>query len=261
VPGASRTREGRGTDEPAVGRKVLPREVARQVEGWVRARRFGAGSKLPPERELAMRLGTSRNVLREALKILETRGAIEVRHGVGTFISDKASPGRMTIPVQLRLEASQLSLEEVLVARRTIECAVVEVGARNRDEMDLAELRASLETAAKAEELHDRATFVKADLGFHELLGQCTHNPLLGDVQTEITRSTAAVRGIASETHDAMRAALRFHGEIVDAFARGDSEAARAVMLLHLIDAGERALGALLDDVQAEASGPQGGEP
>lgn len=256
MPDMRRTRSQPNAHESRTAYGALPREVARQVEGWVRGRRFGAGSKLPGERELAIRLGTSRNVLREALKILETRGVVEVRHGVGTFVAEMALQGYLTIPVQLRVEASELSVEEILVARRAIECAVVEVGARTRDEFDLEEMRHLLRIAAKAEEAHDRPGFVQADLGFHEALGKCTHNPILLEVQTGITRSTAAVRGIATETQDAMRAALRFHGEILDAFARADGEAARAVMLLHLIDAGERALSALLDEVHPEREAP-----
>ena len=90
--------------------------------------------------------------------------------------------------MQLQLEASQLSVDEILVARRAIECAVVEVGARNRDEFDLDEMQALLKVAAKAEASNDVDSFVKADLGFHELLGQCTHNQLLQEVQTQITR-------------------------------------------------------------------------
>ena len=78
-----------------------PREVARQVEGWILGRRFGAGSKLPGERELAIRLETSRNVPREALKILETRSVVKVCRGVGTFVADMALQGYLTIPVQL----------------------------------------------------------------------------------------------------------------------------------------------------------------
>jgi DNA-binding FadR family transcriptional regulator len=241
-------RAPRGADLARASRRVLPLEVARQVEGWIRSRRFAVGSRLPGERELSIRLGTSRGVLREALRILETRGAIEVRQGVGTFVAETPSSRNLTIPVQLRLEASQLPVEEILVARRAIECAIVEVAARTRDDFDLEDLRGLLADSAIAEELHDTAAFVSADVRFHELLGQCTHNPLLREIQTEISRATAAERTIASATHDAKRAALRFHGEIVDAVARGDGEAARAVMLLHLIDVGERALGALLDN-------------
>jgi GntR family transcriptional repressor for pyruvate dehydrogenase complex len=247
----------KGGSEVREKHRVLPREVARQVEGWVRARRFSTGSKLPGERELAIRLGTSRAVLREALKILETRGVVEVRHGVGTFVTEQALKRHVAMPTELRLGTSQLSIEETLVARRAIECAVVQIAARMRDEFDLEELREMLRATAKAVELRDKEAYVRADLGFHELLGQSTHNPLLRDVQTEITRATAAVRWIATDTHDAMRSTLRFHREIADELARGDGEAASAAMLLHLVDATERGLGTAFDETRIDRGTPR----
>ncbi len=224
-------------------RKALPDGVARQIEGWVRSRRFAPGSRLPSERELAARIGTSRNVVREAVRILETRGMVEVRHGVGTFATDNFAKGEPRIPVRFDVQAEDLPLSEIMVARRAVECAVVAVAARACDTFDVEELSRLVGVAAHAAEAEDRVRFVEADLGFHEALGHCTHNSLLRQVQIEITRATGAVRGIASATHDAMRAAVRFHREIVEACAKKDEEAARAVMLLHLIDAAERTLG------------------
>lgn len=255
-PGTNGAGTGRaGTGRAGTGSGALPREVAREVERWAAARRLGSGARLPAERDLAGRLGTSRSVLREAIKILETRGFLEVRHGVGTFVAG-AGRDRLTIPVQVRLEAAHLPVEEIFVARRTIECAVAEEGARHRDELDLVEMQALLEQAAAAAAAGDGGAYIEADLRFHEVLGQCTHNSILQDVQSEITRSTAAVRGVASSTPDAMDAAIGFHGAILAAFRNGDGEEARAVMLLHLADARERAVAALLDD-----SGPASGRP
>ena len=42
--------------------------------------------KLPPERELAKQLGIGRNSLREAMKILEAMGVVEILHGSGTYL-------------------------------------------------------------------------------------------------------------------------------------------------------------------------------
>jgi GntR family transcriptional regulator, transcriptional repressor for pyruvate dehydrogenase complex len=224
-------------------RKALPGGVARQIEGWVRSERFGPGGRLPSERELAVRIGTSRNVIREALRILETRGVVEVRHGTGTFATNNLADAEPRIPVKFDMRAEELPVSEILVARRAIECAVVAVAARACDTFDLGELRRLIEVAVRATEAGDRAKFVEADLGFHEALGICTHNSLLRQVQLEITRATQAVRGIASATREGMQAAIQFHREIADACAKGDEEAARAVMLLHLVDAAERTLG------------------
>jgi GntR family transcriptional regulator, transcriptional repressor for pyruvate dehydrogenase complex len=241
-------------------RKALPGGVARQIEGWVRSQRFGPGGRLPSERDLAARIGTSRNVIREALRILETRGVVEVRHGTGTFATNNLVDAEPRIPVKFDMRAEELPVSEILVARRAIECAVVAVAARACDTFDLEELHRLIEVAADAVEAGDGARFLEADLGFHEALGISTHNSLLRQVQREITRATQAVRGIASATHDGMQAAVRFHREIADACARGDEEAARAVMLLHLIDAAERTLGGARGTVPDENEGDRSRE-
>lgn len=248
----SRDQAPRGGVPATGGRRVVPREAARQIESWIRIRGLGAESRLPAEREFAIKLGIGRPALREGLKILETRGIIEVRPGVGAFAAtDLPSAGKRTIAVSLRLEVARLPTEEILVARRTVECAIVGVAAENRDDFDLEELSDVLAAGANAEVKRDTAKFVDVDLQFHELIGQCTHNLILREIQSEITRSTAAVRDVASMTHDAMRAGLKFHGLILDAIAKGDGEVAAAVMLLHLVDVSDRALSALLGEVNA----------
>jgi len=219
--------------------------VAQLIAGRIRARRFPLGTKLPPERELADQLGTSRGVLREALRILETRGTVNVRYGVGTFVAEDWASGHLTMSVGLRLETPQLAVEEITVARRVIECAVVEVAARARDDLDVRELKGLLDSAGKAREAHDMKRFIELDVEFHEFLGCCTHNSILQQMQAELTRATSVVRDVATETHNATRAALRFHTEILDAIALSDGERAKAAMLMHLSDAGERLLGAL----------------
>ena len=180
-------------------------------DGWSPA----ASSRL--ERELASRLGAAATCCTGSpADPRNSRCRRSSPRDRDVLARQRPVEGRITIPVQLQLEASQLSVDEILVARSAMDGADMEGVRRNRDEFDLDEMQALLKVAAKAEAGNDVDSFVKADLGFHELLGQCTHNQLLQEVQIQITRSTAAVRGIASTTHDAMGAALRYHAEIRD---------------------------------------------
>lgn len=233
--------------------------MAQRIEAWIRFGRYAPGSQLPPERELAIRLGTSRNVLREALRILETRGSVQIRHGIGTFVSKDLPEGASEIPVSMSLPTGHLPIDQVMVARRAVECAVVEVAARSVDDADLEPLREVLGDTARCVATRNQERYVEMDLRFHELLGMCTHNPLLQEIQVELTRATSTTRNIATETHDAMQAAVRFHGEILDALTRRDAEAARAAMLLHLVDANERLLAALSERAKWEHRGTAGG--
>ena len=69
------------------GNNALSVRIADQLTDMIANHRFLPGDKLPNEIELADELQVSRTTLREALRILITRGLVEVRRGVGTFVT------------------------------------------------------------------------------------------------------------------------------------------------------------------------------
>jgi DNA-binding FadR family transcriptional regulator len=64
----------------------LYRQIADQIRGLIKTGEFPAGSRLPPERDLARQLGVSRPSVREALIALEVEGMVEVRIGSGIYV-------------------------------------------------------------------------------------------------------------------------------------------------------------------------------
>ncbi len=70
---------------------ALSVRIADRLTELIAQRRFLPGEKLPSEPELAQELQVSRTTLREALRILTTRGLVEVRRGVGTFVTESKS--------------------------------------------------------------------------------------------------------------------------------------------------------------------------
>jgi len=99
----------------------LYRVVADRIDALIRGENLAAGTRLPPERELATRLGVSRASLREALIALELGGRVEVRGGSGVYIC-AAAPAQ---PVEIGPGPF-----EVLAARRLIEPEVCAMAAR-----------------------------------------------------------------------------------------------------------------------------------
>src|SRR5512135_2735803 len=78
----------------------LYRQIADQIRGLIKSGEFPAGSRLPPERDLAKQLGVSRPSVREALIALEVQGLVEVRIGSGIYVlgpsvraEDESGPG------------------------------------------------------------------------------------------------------------------------------------------------------------------------
>ena len=70
----------------------LYRQIADQIRGLIKSGEFPAGSRLPPERDLARQLGVSRPSVREALIALEVEGMVEVRIGSGIYVLAGAPP-------------------------------------------------------------------------------------------------------------------------------------------------------------------------
>src|ERR671910_2940712 len=68
-------------------RSRLYEQVAEQITTWIADNGLQPGDRIPPERELAQRLGVSRATLSQALVALEVIGVVEVRHGDGTVVT------------------------------------------------------------------------------------------------------------------------------------------------------------------------------
>jgi DNA-binding FadR family transcriptional regulator len=200
----------------------------------------GEDDWLPPERELATRLGVSRPALREAIKRLEMQGRLAARHGVGVQVVDLPHA-----PVQAVLERVLPSpaerIRQFTVARRLIEPELAALAASQARATDRRELRA----------IHDRfldpalpvAGTLEADLDFHRRIARAAGNRVLAlmiasmaPLESDSRRATLTRVGLAT--------ARRQHTAILEAILAGDSPGARAAMLGHL----DSALGSLGDD-------------
>ncbi len=81
-----------------VSRELLYIKIVDAIHSYIRANDLQPGDRLPSERDMAEVFQTSRNSLREAIRVLENRGMIEVRTGLGTFLKERDdAPGAFSI--------------------------------------------------------------------------------------------------------------------------------------------------------------------
>jgi GntR family transcriptional repressor for pyruvate dehydrogenase complex len=76
----------KGRTRPPSGDTAVGGQVVEHVRREIEAGRLGPGDRLPPERELALKMGVSRPSLRSGLRTLQAMGIITSRRGAGTFI-------------------------------------------------------------------------------------------------------------------------------------------------------------------------------
>lgn len=144
-------------------------ELVSHLRAAIVQKEFSHGDRLPAERELAVRFGTSRGTARHALRELERLNLVTRRVGSGTFVN---SPG-LDSADEVAEVTSPLELLEV---RFAIEPLMVRHAIMNASPRDLARMRERLEQVEQAD---DPATFTEADKQFHLALAECSQNPLI----------------------------------------------------------------------------------
>ena len=164
-----------------VRRNRVFQDVVHQIQEAILDGRLKTGQKLPAERELVEMFQTSRGTLREALRVLEQKGLIEVRLGVagGAVVRDVGSE-QMGEGLALLLRTQKVSLDDLAEFREGVEGHVAALAARRAQPNDIRKLKEILAEAQKHSEnpaLH-RDDFLRADRKFHMALARITGNSL-----------------------------------------------------------------------------------
>lgn len=217
--------------------KRAPRDVMRMLAELVETQGIGVGDRLPPEVEIASRLGLGRSTVREALRRWESLGIIERNKGAGTRMTAEVSTRSMHLPLTVQIEAS--SLLRMLAVRRPLEIEAVRLAARH------ASAQARRLIVARAAELlavHAAGEdWRPADHRFHEAIHAATGNPLFEQLILQLRRGFDDIYEAPFGQAHMGQATIPDHRDLADAIAAGNEVRAVAVM--------ER----ILDDVEAES--------
>ncbi len=217
------------------------------------------GERLPPERELVVRLGVSRTVVREALNVLEARGVLSIEHGRGAVVSrDNTRAVRETLALLLRVEPG--TMRELLEMRGILEVEVAGLAADRATAEDVAAMRGQLDRMGRSIEAPEG--YVDADVEFHALLARAAGNGVLLTMMEPVLDLLRASRRVSASRPGNARRALHEHEKILRLVERGDADGARRRMREH-IEATEKdvmeALGEEALDERAGLSEDKGG--
>lgn len=182
------------------------------------------GSRLPPERVLAEKLGVSRNTVREALKRWEALGIILRKKGSGTFL--QVDVGINDSFLSLRFKNDSANMLYALEVRRIIESECCVLAAQRATADDLAGIERCLD---EVERVHlSVGTAGAEDWAFHSSIYRAAGNPLLLQMLNGIYDSLHAF--FESPPEQALFAdSLPLHRELFNAIRQRDSKAARAI--------------------------------
>jgi GntR family transcriptional repressor for pyruvate dehydrogenase complex len=223
-----------------------------ELETLLRESLPNPGDRWPTEGELAERFGVSRIVVREAMKVLEDRGLVEVQAGRGTFTRKPGVEGIKAGLLRLFQNQPVPSLEEMermLELREVLEETVAGLAAVRATPQDLAEMQAALEGMDR--DPSDVEATVQADLRFHLALAHAAHNRFFEIVLEPLTGVFLSQMALT----DSFQVGLEHHRRIYEEIRKGNPVAARqAVRRLMRLTASDirQALG-LLQSAEAPA--------
>lgn len=156
-------------------------DVVNQIQEAILRRDLRPGDTLPPEREMKEVFGTSRGTLREALRVLEQKGLIEIRLGAGGGAVVQDSPAApFSDSLDLLIRFQKISLVHLAEFREGVEGTVAGLAAEKAKPEDLETLSTLLAEAEalKAEGPAAWDRFLEVDKAIHQTLARATGNPL-----------------------------------------------------------------------------------
>jgi DNA-binding FadR family transcriptional regulator len=233
--------------------------IVEQIEDAILHGRIGPNDRLPSERELMREFQVGRSTVREALRVLQSKGLVRSRPGDpnGPLVLPFSTEGLRTSMYSLA-RVEQLTLRELLQFRMVIEGNAYRLAAHLRTDEHLDALERALTAMWEAIPAGEEA-FTDADLAYHDVVASATDNKLLSIsiavVRDIVARVVRAKIVEAADREEQMRESCRRHRLVLDAVR--DRDGARAAGLArrnlfeyyggHLDDADRRIVATLLD--------------
>ncbi|MGN0166098.1 MAG: FadR/GntR family transcriptional regulator [Lachnospiraceae bacterium] len=194
--------------------------------------KLAENDKLPSERELSVNYGVSRNVVREAIKILSEKNLIINIPGKGNYIS-KPTSSNIADKLEDALDLSNVSAKDIIDAREFLEINLIDMYLPLITEEDIIALENLYAQMEKSR--NNFGEFSKYDTEFHLYLVGCTRNSIIKIFHASLFNMTK--KNFILESPDpanAIRSSQQVHGEIIEAIKSKNQEMLTEALKKHL---------------------------
>ncbi len=204
--------------------------VAERLLGLISSRHLGPGDVLPSERELVELYGVGRSSIREALRMLESKGVIK-SGGNGSFAVAEFR-NALNHSLDFLLSVDEADYGELFEVRRILEGEAAALAASRRNEEHLARMEVGI--AGMEQGLDSEEGFITADLRFHLTIAEASGNRLIAHLMDAIR--TLLQRSLSSAYHipGSPEGAIVLHRLILEAITARRPEEARQRMQEHV---------------------------
>jgi DNA-binding FadR family transcriptional regulator len=228
--------------------------VALRLGGLIAQGKLAAGSILPNEAALGAEFGVSRTALREAIKVLASKGLVDVRRKTGTRVNEHVQWNMLDPEVLSWMfsgDGIPAGLADLMEVRLLVEPAAARMAAMRASADDINEIRDALTQMDSA--AGNLRSSVDADLRFHMAVLQATHNMFMRPFGALIQAALRGSFSLTSSNTDLYRRTLPLHRKVLRAIETRSTRRAQTAMqavlaqTLHDIEVQSEALHAKRD--------------
>jgi len=211
-------------------------DVVEQIQDAILSGKLEPGTKLPAERELKDMFNTSRGTLREALRVLEQKGLIEIKLGVaGGAIVKQIDAEPVMQSLALLIRSGDVSLDHLAEFRIKIEGSIVELAAQRATPKDIQTMEALFQKAKACFEQGDWENFLKTDEAMHAYIGTMSRNPVFQFLQQSVHDNIHNYyEYYLPMNHDRTLENLNDFKKIIAAIKAGDGRTASTLIMDHV---------------------------
>ena len=196
-------------------------------------------STLPAEHALCATFSVSRTVVREAVKVLQEKGLVQIRQGSGTTVQPSTSWNmldELVLAATIDEDVTLGVLDDLVVTRRLLESDMANVAARTADGDALDRMRALVDRMDDL--VDDVASYHEHDRAFHDTVMRASGNRIARAVVRSLESQVInTARYVGQTDRDMCVASNRGHRRIFERIAARDPEGAAEAMFAHITDA------------------------
>lgn len=215
----------------AIQRMSITDSVVADIKEMIMSGKYKIGEKLPTEMKLCDQMGVSRTCVREAIRVLQAVGYVEIRPGKGAFVADYQ---KSTANSSLWYDVEGVKFYDFMEVRMAIETLSVRLAVERATDKQIRELREIHTSFVEATEKRDMLKMIMLDELFHTKIITFTNNQLLININKQLLERFRIYRGDSFTNKMVYKNAVEPHERILLCFEMRNPSSAVEEMRKHL---------------------------
>ncbi len=207
-------------------------QVVEKIRNSIIEGEFEEGNKLPSEQALCLSLRVSRSTVREAFRVLQTMGYVELKPGRGAFVLS-ATPDK-SVDVRDWFKVNAPKLIDFIEVRKAIESLAIRIAVERSSEEEFEKLEDINDHFMKAVYADEVKSMAFLDEEFHRIIVDMSHNSLLININGIVAQAFKKYRSISFQVRKNALNAIAPHLEILDSLKQKDAPRAEKSIENHL---------------------------